>query len=213
VISPDTLSHDQKRFLKERYQLDFYKKRMYRNRDRVLDFLRPWPGVILALGLLFEKPSTGSVLPSQPFEIITLGWAAFGIFISWAILITTFAQTRGATSTNEKGKDVWSYLFQDRIRWRPKWCDLRWDVTGTAIGVGLMACLTERIGVGLIWTSGLLSLFTVERLLDRIVRVELSRLTVELNHSGDVMTTGHGHDGNGRCRADSRGSGPSPGNN
>jgi hypothetical protein len=185
MINPDTLSQDQKRFLKERYHLDVDKRRPYLFRDRILNFLSPWPNVILALGLLLEEPSAGSVLPSKFFEIIVWGWGAFGVFICCAMLIITFAVTRGAASTDEKGREVWSWLFQDRIRWQRRWWHLRWDVTcQTSIGVGLMAFLTGRIGVGVMWTSGLLSLFVVEQFLDHIVRAELARLEATTRASG-----------------------------
>jgi hypothetical protein len=141
--------------------------------------LRPWPNVLLALGLLLEKPSVSSIFPSQPFEIIASGFSAFGLFASWMILIVTLTQVRGATSTDDRGRDVWSWLFQDRIRWQPRWWNLRWDVTGTAIGVGFMAFLTGRFEVGVLWTLALVSLFVVEWLFDRMVRGELARLTAE----------------------------------
>jgi hypothetical protein len=176
MIDPNSLSRDQKRFLKERYDLDFDEQRPYLLRDRVLNLIAPWPNVILVLGLLLERPSAGAAFPSQPFEIITCAWAALVLFVCWALLIITLAESRRTPSTDEQGKEVWSWLFRDRIGWRPRRFLNRWDVTGTSIGVGLMALLTDRIGLAGMWAAALLSLFAVERLFDDIVRAELAKM-------------------------------------
>src|SRR6266478_1198581 len=79
MISPDSLSQDQKRVLKQRYGFDVDRKRIHPQSDRVFLLLRPWIGIILMFGLFWQKPSASSAMPSQPFEIIA--WIVAGFIL------------------------------------------------------------------------------------------------------------------------------------
>src|SRR5258707_393564 len=125
MISPDGLSGDQKRFLKEHYQLDVDMPRPYRRGDRTIYLLRPWFGVFLAFGLLLEKPSDATSFPSQPAEIIA--WALVGCTLLFCVaqLLRTCADIRRSPEASEHSRARWTMLFREMIRRRSAY--LRWD--------------------------------------------------------------------------------------
>ncbi len=174
MISPDSLSPHQKRYLRQRYRLDVDEKARFRRRDRfAIMFL--WIGPLLAAGLLWDGTPRSPAFSAKPAEYAAWFLVAFLLIGRAIVFLADWSRVRRGPQGSQSSEFFWYTLLQHRIR-PPIPAFVRWVGWASSLAIVLIAALTGRPILAAAWALAIAALHAHDRWEDRIVRRELEKI-------------------------------------
>jgi len=147
-ILPETLTTEQKLFLRRRYRLDVENTVRSRRRHR-LQIMFLWVMPLLAFGLVVLDAPQGP-LAERPTEIVVWSLSVFLLIAEPIVLLWLWLGTRKHPASSERLCFEWYVLFRDRIG-RSSPAFVRWTHRICAIAIVAAAMVTGRPALAAAW--------------------------------------------------------------